>query len=436
LAAAGSGGLINQTSQVADLLPRKEVGFTYGSWEQKRATADLNLRTSDSSAVRLIALAEDSGSYRYPQGVEKTGFAPSFWMNIDKFTDLTLSYYYLKEKSVTDYGQPTVLAGGTFFRFSSAPAGTYYGFANNDYANYETHIATATVEHEFSKSLSLRNVLRWARYLRQSESTIAQGVNATDALGRPVDASTPDSLLTVTRNHDGGRTRDNDDNALINQTDLTWKFATGDLKHTLLTGLELSRERLNRWTYTLDASPAPGTQNPSVGNSPLLTPNPYTTLNYTKTMNLRALANGDTVALYAQDQLELTKHWKAVLGLRWEKFDADATTQTITTGTTAAGPFARTDRMVSGRAGLIWQPTDAQSYYVSYANSYNPSGELGVYAGTAQTNLNAVNQNLDPEENRNYEIGTNLTVARGLQLRSAIFRTRRSTSASTIPLPA
>ena len=62
---------------------------------------------------------------------------------------------------------------------------------------------------------------------------------------------------------------------------------------------------------------------------------------------------------------------------------------------------------------------------MSFANSYNPSGELGVYAGTAQTNLNAVNQNLDPEENRNYEIGTNLTIAQGLQLRSAIFRTEK-----------
>ena len=215
-----------------------------------------------------------------------------------------------------------------------------------------------------------------------------------------------DSLLLVTRNHDTNRTRDNADDTLINQTDLTWKFEAGGMKHTLLTGLELSRERLNRWNYALDANPAlAGVQAPSVV-SPLLSPNPYDALSYTKTMNLRALASGDTVAVYAQDQLELSKYWKLLAGLRWERFDADATTQTVLTGATAAGPFQRTDNMVSGRAGLIWQPTDSQSYYVSFANSYNPSGELGVYAGTAQTNLNAVNQNLDPEENRNYEIGT------------------------------
>jgi catecholate siderophore receptor len=111
------------------------------------------------------------------------------------------------------------------------------------------------------------------------------------------------------------------------------------------------------------------------------------------------------------------------MGLRLEEFSAHAMTTTIQTGATAAGPFARTDTMLSGRAGLIWQPSEPQSYYVSVANSYNPSGELGVYAGTAQTNLNAINQNLDPEENRNYELGAQWDVGRGIQVRTALFRT-------------
>ena len=37
--------------------------------------------------------------------------------------------------------------------------------------------------------MSFRNVLRRANYRRQSESTIAQGVNATDAHGNPVTAA-------------------------------------------------------------------------------------------------------------------------------------------------------------------------------------------------------------------------------------------------------
>lgn len=423
----GSGGLINQTSKLADFVPRKEVAVTVGSYSQRRATGDLNVALNDTSALRLIALREDSGYYRYPRGVEKTGFAPSLRLGMGTATEVTLSYYYLKAKDVTDYGQPTlpaVMTGTGKAGMPPVPATAYYGFANNDFADYETHIATARIDHRFNDTVSLRNTLRWANYKRQSESTISQNL-IDSATGLAPTAATPVSRLVAVRNHDGNRTRDNDDDALINQTDVTWKFKAGGMQHTLVTGMELARERLNRWNYTLDANPAlAGTQNPT-SNTPYLNPDPNTPLSYSKTPNLRALANGDTFALYAQDQVELSKTWKALVGLRWERFAADATTNAILTGATAAGPFQRTDKMTSGRAGLIWQPTDRQSYYLSYANSYNPSGELGVYAGTAQTNLNAVNQNLDPEQNKNYEVGGQWSIGQGLQLRSAIFRTEK-----------
>jgi catecholate siderophore receptor len=89
--------------------------------------------------------------------------------------------------------------------------------------------------------------------------------------------------------------------------------------------------------------------------------------------------------------------------------------------------------MWSGRAGLIWQPSDAQSYYASYGNSYNPSGELGVYGGTS-TNLSAANQNLDPEKNRNYEVGAQWDFMQGLRLRSALFRNEKTNARMPDPV--
>ena len=68
-----TGGLINQVSKVADLVARKEVNLTFGSFEQKRLTADVNTPFGDSSSFRVIALGESSGSYRYPQDVERAG---------------------------------------------------------------------------------------------------------------------------------------------------------------------------------------------------------------------------------------------------------------------------------------------------------------------------------------------------------------------------
>src|SRR5688572_9672502 len=128
-----TGGVINQISKTADRLERREVGLTVGSFNQVRATADLNVRTSDASALRLIALAEDSNSFRFERDVEKLGFAPSLWLNVGNATDVTLSYYYLKARDVTDFGQPTRFIGGTFAGFPGVSPRNYYGYAAHDY---------------------------------------------------------------------------------------------------------------------------------------------------------------------------------------------------------------------------------------------------------------------------------------------------------------
>ncbi len=427
-----TGGVINQTSKLANLGTHKEIGLTFGSFDQKRLAADLNLKMNDSNAVRLVVMGEKSGSYRYPQDVDKIGFAPSVLFGISDRTKVTLSHMYLKTNDVTDYGQPALFtAGAGFFGFPPVSPKAYYGYANHDFAEHETNITTLKLDHAFSDKVSLRNMTRAASYRREMEATIST-LRATDINGAAVTAATPASLLVVTRNHDSGRTRNNDDTALINQTELTWKLSTGSVNHTILGGLELAREKLDRSTFTLDGNPATVAVDAPTSITPLLAPNPYTLLSYSKRPNQNVRANGDTVALYVQDQLEFSTQWKALFGLRWERFKADTYAVTLATGA-VANTFSRTDEMLSGRAGLIWQPTDRQSYYVSYGNSYNPSGELGVYGATG-TNLSAINQNLDPEKNSNVEVGAQWEILRGLQLRSAIFRNEKENARMVDPV--
>ena len=422
-----TGGVIQQVSKTPGLLPLREVALELGSDSKKRVTADLNLKTGDAAAFRLNALVEDSGSYRYPQDQEKAGIAPSLRLGIGMRTDVTLSYYYLKTKDVTDYGQPTLFTSGAgFFGVPFVSPRNYYGFANHDFTDHETHVATLRIDHEVSRSLSLRNTTRWANYQRDLEATIAT-LRATDANGSPVTPATPLDLLVVTRNHDRGRTRNNDDQVLINQTDITWRATTGAVKHTVLGGVELALERLDRFNYNLDANPAtPAIDIPSATTS-FLNPDPSTLLSYSKAPNQRARAEADSVALYVQDQIELSPAWKALAGLRLDRLSSSARTEDLTGNTPAnvTGPFARTDEMLSSRLGLIWQPSAAQSYYVSYGNSFNPSGELGVYGATG-TNLNATNDDLQPEENVNYEAGAQWDFRRGLRLRSALFRNEKT----------
>ena len=422
-----TGGIINQTSKQPGIVDRQEVAATFGNFGRRRLLADWSANLGKDTAVRIAGLLEDSGAFRYPQDVKRVGIAPSVRFGIGNPVDITLSYSYLKTGDVTDYGQPMLTpayTGTGQFKVPPISPEKYYGYANHDYADHATSIFTGKVEWRIDRNISLRNVTRVARYERSLEATLST-LAGTDMNGQAVTPDTPLELLRVTRNHDSGRTRDNDDTALINQTDVAWRLQGGGIRHLVLTGLELSREKLDRIGFTLDANPGQaGTQIPTSFTS-LLDPDANTLLSYTKTPNVNAIAEGDTWAMYVQDQMELGERWKGLLGVRYDWYKAEARTVNLATGAIATGPFERTERMWSYRAGLMYQPTQQQSYYVSFGNSYNPSGELGVY-GQNGTNLNPVNEDLGPEKNLGYEVGSTWDFASGLQLRAAIFRNEKS----------
>jgi len=451
-----AGGVINEVSKTPLLYGLKEAGFVLGTFGQKRATADLNVKTGESSAFRLNALLEDSDSFRDGVNVRKVGIAPTLRLGIGTQTDITLSYYYLRDDGVTDYGQPNL---GAVNGFRPAPISPrkYFGITALDYTNLSTQIATAKIDHRINDSVAIRETLRWAGYKRNMEATIAQNLNdGPGPASKAITATTPVERIFAVRNH--SKSRDNDDTMLVSQTELTWKLSTGAVKHTVLGGLELGQEKLHRWNYNFCK---PGTYNfaknacgaqiaaapflPGV-LAPLTSPNPSDAYPaFDKVPNFTTDTFANTTALYVQDQVEFTPAWKAVAGLRWENYKtgydnfrsltglpAAVTAPTATNPGTPAS-LRKSDSMTSGRAGLIWQPTKAQSYYVSWGNSYNPAGELGVYGGTG-LNLTNATINTEPEENVNSELGAQWDFSNGIRVRSALFRNEKKNARVTDPV--
>jgi outer membrane receptor protein involved in Fe transport len=58
--------------------------------------------------------------------------------------------------------------------------------------------------------------------------------------------------------------------------------------------------------------------------------------------------------------------WKVVAGVRYDRYNASLT-NSINLPPSASQGIGFT----SARAGVIWQPTDTQSYYLSYGTSFN-----------------------------------------------------------------
>ena len=136
----------------------------------------------------------------------------------------------------------------------------------------------------------------------------------------------------------------------------------------------------------------------------------------------------DTTGLYVQDMADFGHGLKALVGLRYDDYrQRTALRPTGQPGTPAvATNLSRTDRAWSPRAGLVFQPDAAQSYYASWSRSFQPSAE--------QFGLAANNADIEPEKTTNREIGAKYTLLGGrLNLQVAAFILKRTGIKGTDP---
>jgi catecholate siderophore receptor len=122
--------------------------------------------------------------------------------------------------------------------------------------------------------------------------------------------------------------------------------------------------------------------------------------------------------------------WEATVGLRWDYFHVDY--NDINYSSSVPGKINTTDHiphldeMFSYRAALAYKPLPNGSVYLSFGTSFNPSAEdLSLISSSRSFSLN--NANLEPEKNRNYELGSKWSVLQGqLDLSGAIFRAEKT----------
>jgi catecholate siderophore receptor len=378
-----TGGSINLLNKTPSL--RRAIGGTvdFGSDRTRRFTGDINLPLSRSIGFRLNLLKHHSGvAGRDVVNFNRWGVAPSLAFGLGKPTRFTVSYYKLKQNNLSDYGIPWVPNTNTALieyrdRPAPVPRHTYYGLKNRDFEKLDSDLVTFKFEHDFNDGLSLRNQLRFAHSSRDSIATPPRfAANDSTAINREL------------------RSWETKDKVWDNQSDFIARFTTGGVEHALVAGLDLTREGNIRRTRT-----APNML------TTLLNPNPNDI--FTGAITPGAFVGDVTAnsqALYVFDTAKFGKKWELNGGLRWDRFDADGIT---TTGTTVA----RVDRMLSGRAGVVFKPLPQGSIYASYGTALNPSLE-GLSYGTANTVI-------DPEKTYTFEAGTKWDFFSGRMLLSA-----------------
>jgi catecholate siderophore receptor len=344
-------GVINQVTKQPLLAPLEEASVVIGTAGMERGTADLNWVMGDHAAARLDLMGQSSGvADRDYVRTTRNGIAPAVAFGIDQPTSLTVSFLHQDENDIPDYGIPFV--DGTP---ANVDRGNYYGLLNYDRTETEADIATARFEHKFNDHFSLTHSLRYGHY---EFAYLLSAPHLDDDYTQPPAPGSPLADILVYRDQPSSAGTEEE---FVDRTDLTSKFEVAGIRHSLITGVELSSERsdISRYENGIDTIPP----------TPLLDPDP----NYSPPTPLIPDAlpriSGSDVSAYAMDRMRLGAHWDLDGGFRWDSFDShfsDALSGTA---------FSRNDTEVSPRAAVVFNPSAGQSIYLSYGESYNPAIE-------------------------------------------------------------
>jgi catecholate siderophore receptor len=429
--AGSTGGSLNLITKGAHLGNAYNGGYTFGSDQTQRYTADLNQQINDTSAFRLNLLKHDANvAGRDNVDVSRWGVAPSFAFGLGTDTRVKVDYYHLETDDMPDYGIPLTSTPGRSKYIVDKPAhvneSNFYGLTERDYRKSSNDSGTFRIEHDLNDNLTLSNSFRMSR------STLDYIVtNPDDSRGNVANG-------TVSRS---AKSRNSTSSGFVNQTDLSAKFDTGFIEHSLVTGLEFSYQDTHNRNYNvLNAS---GGAIGSVCTTALLAsgdctslynPTPKDGWNGTVTDSAGYTdTDTKTSAAYVFDTLKFNEQWSLNLGLRYDDYQVKSSGFATAGRNTPAGSFKRenTSQLWNYQLGLVFKPLPNGTIYAAWSTSSNPSGET---SGNGGLELSAANNDLEPEKNRNYELGTKWDFfGDDLSLTAALFRTEKTNARMTDP---
>jgi len=448
-------GYVNLSSKMANLENAITGNVSAGSGDYKRGTIDVNRVLDSTSAIRINLLKQDSGiAGRDEVESNFTGFASSLGLGLGTETRTYFNLLSMQQSGIPDGGVPTIGLDGYYnaifdprpttitFPTGGTLAGqvpekvdssNFYG-STADHNDVNATMATVRIEHDLSDSVTLRNT---SRYGRTNQDQVLTGVNAITF----VTPANPDSW-TVSRSRQG---KDQTNQILTNQTNLTASFDTAGIKHEVSGGIEFIYESQLNYTvgapYLSSSSPTRATQ----VNANLYNPNIDDAFQPVVRDGTKTDGETTTSALYVLDTVTLNDQWEVSAGIRAENFSTRTdiitrqgavtapATQDIPVGTLLGSSAHADDQLISWKLGGVFKPTEDGSIYVSYATSELPPGSSNFSLSTSAT-LGANSPNVDPQKGTNAEVGTKWNVyGDKLALTAAVFRSTNKNEFASNP---
>ncbi len=345
------GGIVNMVSKRPSKEPIREIQFKLGNHNLYQTGFDFSDELDDDGiySYRLTGIARSNNEQQDNAKQKRYAIAPAFtWQPNDK-TFLTLLSYFQNEPETGYYGwlpkEGTVepLPGGGRF-----PVSFNEGAANNTYSRNQKMVGY-NAEHGLNDTFTLRQNLRFSDIKVSEKNAYGTGLCTTswNCTSLPAGAIKENYL---------GRGTTNSVERLQNfsvDTQLQTKFATDNIQHTLLAGVDYMRMRNDVHAAFGEAPPL------DINNSSRYPVDFGDAVPY-------QLNKTHQTGIYLQDQAEWDK-WVVTLGGRYDWLKQSTTVRDVN------DRVSRNDSQFSWRGGVNYLFDNGITPYISYSQSFEPN---------------------------------------------------------------
>ncbi|WP_394497327.1 TonB-dependent siderophore receptor [Shewanella sp. ENK2] len=390
------GGTVNIITKKPLFDQQGYIKLTAGSFNTYRAEADFTTGLTDDLAFRINGAYEDKESYRDTVESNKTVLTPSFLYQLGDDTILSYELEYLDQETPMDRG--VVVVEGKDFSASN-----FYGEPADGPVEINALGHQLQLQHDLAGD--------WAINAGLSYRTSSFEGSATEPRWYDADGN------YIVRQH---RYRDFDAEDLSGRFEFSGSADLFGLQHNLLIGADAYEYELERLILRYRHNTAPAG---SPESNPEYYAIDYDNPVYRDTLpdmidNTSDLEEQSGQGIYFQDQIDLSKDWKVMFGMRYDNFSQDITYRLDNNRKTSTSKS-----YFNPRVGLVYELSDEARLYTSYSEGARPN------SGT-----DADGNGHEPEESKSYEIGMKWDYAElGFSGTAALFSTEKANILASSP---
>ncbi|MGC1149512.1 ferrichrome porin FhuA [Pantoea agglomerans] len=389
------GGVVSLVSKRPTQETLREVQFQMGNDNLFSTGFDFGGALDDDGvySYRLTGQARSQDAQQAMNKEKRYTIAPAFSWRPDDRTRIDLLTYFQNEPETGYYGW--LPRQGTVVPITRADGSQYKLPTNFDEGEQSNKISRNTkmvgynAEHSFNDTWTLRQNLRYADLRTDYRSIYGNGfLPATQEITR------------------GSAVSEEKLNQLAVDTQAQAKFATGQVDHTLLLGVDFQRTR-NDIDAQFGTASSLNAVNPQYGDNSVTPFGPYQHLNKQR-----------QTGLYAQDQMEWNR-WVLTLGGRYD-YAMNSVYDRV-----ADSVDRQNDQAFTWRGGLNYVFDNGIAPYFSYSEAFIPNAG-STYEGQA----------FDPSRAKQYEAGVKYVPKdRPVVLTAALYQLTKTKNLTADPDP-